>query len=152
MTDPYHIRGCRLADLRALAFLMRPCDRSEIVGLGLEPRHVLSQLYRESPDPQMAEYGGEIAAAWGDCGGLLSSVGTAWLFTTPMVERAPLAFFRHAREWANNRLMVRQSLVSSIRADYTAALRFFAMIGFEIKEPQPLPPHGILYSVIEMRR
>lgn len=117
------------------------------------PRHALFRLWRDSPDPQVAEYhDGRLAAAWGDCGGMLDATGAAWLFTTQAVELAPLAFFREARSWAYGRLAVRQRLVSSVRSDYTSALRFFRMMGFAIGEPETLPPHGISYSQIELRR
>jgi hypothetical protein len=136
---------------------MREADRSEIVGQGWKPRHAMFRLWRESPDPQVGEvHDGtdwRLAAAWGDCGGMLDPVGSAWLFTTDMVERIPIAFFRQARAWSYGRLAVRQRLVSLVRADYACALRFFDMIGgFEVGDPQPMPPHGIPYSVIELRR
>ncbi|HLX18473.1 MAG TPA: hypothetical protein VKS24_25070 [Bradyrhizobium sp.] len=156
MMSPYVIRDCRLADLRALVPAMRAADRSEIEGAGMVPRHALFDLWRRSPDPQIAEIrdgaGWRIAAAWGDCGTMLNPIGSAWLFTTDAVELAPLAFFRHARSWAYSRLDFRKKIVSSVRSDYTSALRFFAMMGFSVGEPQAIPPHGIAYSMIELRR
>lgn len=154
MSALYRIRECRLADLRHLVGTMRAEDRSEIAGLGLSPRHALFLCWQESPQPRMAEVdcgdGWEIAAAWGDCGALLDPVGRAWLFTAPPIEAVPLAFFRETRREVAARLRLRRRLVSSVRADYQRALRFFTMAGFRAGDPVAAPPYGLPYHPIEI--
>lgn len=133
----YEIRECRLADLRALALTMRPADRAEILASGHTVRHLLFRLWRASVEPKCALVDGEVAACWGDEAGLLSENGVMWLFTTPTVEKIPLAFFREARAEIARRLETRRTIISDIADGYDAALRFFRLLGARIGEPMP---------------
>lgn len=107
--------------------------------MGIVPRHLLFRCWHNSPDPRVAEiddgYCWRVAAVWGDEGALLDPVGRAWLVTTPIIERLPLAFFREARREIGERLKLRRVLISQVAADYACALRFFRMLGFTIEGP-----------------
>lgn len=152
----YRIRRCLLADIRRISGDLRAQDRSEIDGFGLSPRRALFHCWQQSPTPRVAEIAVDErwrpAAVWGDEGALLDPLGRAWLFTAPIIERVPLAFFREARRQIRERLQVRHRLISSVRADYSQALRFFALLGFQISEALPQPPNGVLYHEIEIGR
>lgn len=147
----FEIRPCTLAHLRDLALHMRAADRAEIAGAGRIARHLLIALWRRSLDPRVGLLDGHVAAAWGDEAGLLDEEGAMWLFTTPLVERLPLAFFRQTRAEIAERLQVRRRLISEVAEDYTAALRFFRLLGFEIGEARAAPS-GMRYCCMTICR
>lgn len=127
---------CRLAHLRRLSQTLREEDRAEFLMAGLEPRHRLHELYRMTAQPKAALVEGEVACAWGDAAAYLASEGLMWLVTSPAIERLlPLSFFRAARQEIDRTLRHRRVLRSCIAGPYQRAIRFFAMLGFEIDEP-----------------
>ena len=131
----YEILPCRISHLRELAATMRAADRAEIEAAGLVPRQMLMQLWRDSIDPKVGLIDGEVAAVWGDSAPLLAVEGSMWLFTTPAIERLPLAFYREARSAIRQYLGVRHELMAHVACDYVRAIRFFAMLGFKVSEP-----------------
>lgn len=133
----YVILPCRLSHLAELARTMRREDRAEIEGAGVHVKHFLFALWKESAAyRRTALVDGEVAACWGDAAGTLEPEGAMWLFTAPVIERVPLAFFREARRGIAERLTMRSVLRSDVAVGYERALRFFSMLGFEIL------PHG----------
>lgn len=131
----YEIRSCRLADLRRLAMTLRDADRAEIAAAGIVPRHLLASLWRRTVDPRVGIIDGEVAAAWGDAGDMLSDIGAAWFFTAPPIERMPLAFLREARREVDRMLKRRRILAADVHRDYCRAQRFFRLVGFRVAEP-----------------
>ena len=131
----YRIVPCRIEHLREMARTMRGEDRAEIEGAGLVVRHVLMRLWRGTIQPRAAIVDGEVAAIWGDEGGLVEHAGRMWLFTAPPVERLPLAFFRETRREVAEKLAYRQVLVADVADSYLSAQRFFRLLGFTIGEP-----------------
>jgi len=140
------------AHLRIMARTMRTDDRAEIEGLGQVVRHVLHRLFRNSTHCGAARVDGELAAVWGCEGELVSSVGMPWLFTAPAVERVPVGFFKTARRQVALMLRTRRMLMTDVLATYERSLRFFSIMGFEIEEPRPAGPHGLLYRRIRLER
>lgn len=147
----YEIVPCRLSHIRRLARDIRADDRAELEGCGLVARHALQALWRRTPDPKCAVIGGDVAAAWGDHGGLLDPVGLMWFFTTPAIERIPLAFFREARRQIDVYLQWREALIADVGAEYDKAIRFFRMLGFEIGEPR-MSEQGTAYRRMRIER
>lgn len=131
----YQILPCRIEHLRELAHTMRAADRAEIELVGLKPRHVLMQLWRASIEPKVAIIDGVVGAAWGDAAPVLATDGSMWAFTAPVIERVPLAFYREARREIADYLRVRHLLKAHVSCDYARALRFFAMLGFNVSDP-----------------
>lgn len=131
----YEIMSCKLHHLRTLAATLRREDRAEFEMAGMVPRHRLYELWRMTVDPKAALVDGEVAAAWGDAAPLLATEGRMWMVTAPPIERVPLAFFREGRLDIEERLRVRHALSSCIAGPYDKAVRFFAMLGFEIGPP-----------------
>lgn len=146
----YEIVPCKLSHLRVLAATMRAEDRAELESIGVIARHGLYELWRQSEAPMTALIDGEVAAAWGDTAGTLETEGRLWLFTAPIIERMPLAFFRETRRVIGTLLECRTSLKSRIIGPYDKAMRFFAMLGFEIGEPEIL--NGVEHRIIRIRR
>lgn len=131
----YEIQPCRLEHLRRLAATLRPADRTELLATGGKPRHVLFALWRHSLDPKVAIIDGEVAAAWGDAGDMLSPEGAPWLFTAPPIERVPMAFAHVAQCEIERMLGGRARLVTDTHRDYVRAQRFFRLLGFHVKHP-----------------
>lgn len=131
----YAIVPCTLAHLREIGRTMRAEDRAEIEDAGLRPRHLLAQLWRDTLAPKAAIVDGEVAAVWGDAAPLLALDGSMWMFTSPAVERLPLAYFREARRDIGERLKTRRVLRADVACGYERALRFFAMLGFRLGPP-----------------
>lgn len=148
----YTIIPCRLSHIAEIARTIRAEDRAEIEGVGLHVRHLLVALYRGSLYRRAALVDGEVAAVWGDSAPLISTEGAMWAVTAPVIERVPLAFFREARREIAERLQVRSVLRADVADSYTAALRFYRLLGFEIGARRPLPPAGTLYREISIER
>lgn len=131
---------------------MRAADRAEIESSGRVPLLALRSLYRRSLEPpKVALVDGAVAAVWGFEGGLLGAQVAAWLFTAPAVEKLPLAFFRETRREVAAIAAQRGTVISQVHEDYTAALRFFTLLGFELGEIC-VAPSGARYRMIIARR
>lgn len=120
-----------MADLRAIAPVLRPDDLAEAKTAGAKVRHLLTNLYLNSLMSRAAFVDGEIAAVWG-CGGALAGItAEPWLFTASVIERVPLAFFRVAREQVADMLQNHHALETGCLKNYSRSLRFWKMVGFE---------------------
>lgn len=111
---------------------LRADDRAELEAFGLEPCAMLRRLAGESLFCKGAIVDGLPAAAWGCAGPMLSATGQMWLFTTPVVERVPMAFVKEARKAIAEVVSVKTSLVTSCLASYEKSLRLWAMLGFTV--------------------
>lgn len=121
--------------MRRAALALRPMDRAEIEGRGFKPRHVLSQLHRQSSMKRAALLDGQVAAVWGAYGPLMADECYPWLFTTPLVERHKLEFFRETLRQVNEMLLSRRRLSTYVLSSYVQSVRFFALMGFKTGEP-----------------
>jgi hypothetical protein len=147
----YAVIPCERRHLVELARTMRAADRAEIEGAGRVPLLLLRSLWRRSVEPMAALVDGEVAAIWGDEAGLLAEEGHPWLFTSPAIEKLPLAFYREARREITAMLSRRASLVSQVDEGYLAALRFFKMLSFEIGDVCETPS-GARYRMISVKK
>lgn len=127
-------------------------DRAEIEGWGLTVRHLLNFLYRESSLKRTALVDGEVAAVWGTQGSMVSEDAQPWLFTTPAVERARMAFFRETRREVAEMLRTRKRLRSYTLASYEQSIRFFTALGFTFGPPEPVGKGGTLYRLMTLER
>lgn len=139
-----------LEHVRALVRNLRAEDRAEIAGLGLNVRHTVHGLYRDSVVRRAALVDGEVGAVWGLQGSLTSDVGFPWLFTTPAVERVRFGYFRVAITEIGRMLEMKRRLVSRVASDYERSIRTFRMLGFEIGEPEMLGPYGLSYRTMTL--
>jgi len=141
---------CKLSHLRELANNMRPGDAAEAAVTGRPCRHLLVFLWRNSSFSRVALIDGAVAAAWGCTAPLLVSEGEPWLFTTPVVERAPVACVKVGRREVAQMLRDHRSLVSSVASDYTKAVNFLRRLGFSIGAEQLVV--GKVFREIRMER
>ena len=142
----------RLAHVRAVTANMRAEDREEVSALGVSVRGTVLRLYRDAIWSRAALIDGEAAAIWGLNGALASFEGFPWLFTTPLVERVPLAFFRVTKGELARMLATKDTLVSGVAASYERSIRTWQMLGFELGEPQQWGAGGALYHTLTLRR
>ncbi len=146
------ILPCKLSHMRELANNMRSGDAAEVAVTGLPCRHLLVALWKNSVYRRVALIDGKVAAAWGCSSHLLVSEGEPWLFTTPVVERAPIRFLRQARREVAEMLRGHQSLVSSVASDYTKAIKFLELLGFSVGAEHKVGPSAMLFREIRMER
>lgn len=143
---------CKLAHLRELVSNMRLQDAMEAGALGKPCRHMLVMLWKNTANPRAALIDGKVAAAWGCCSQLLVSEGEPWLFTTPVVERAPVRFLKQARREVLEMLLEHRTLVSSVASDYIKAVNFLRKLGFSINEEHKVGPQALSFRAIRMER
>lgn len=147
----YEIMPATLCHLRALAGTMRAADRSEIEATGEKARHVLFRLWRQSSPRRAALVEGELAAVWGCTSPPLLTVGEVWAFTTPAIERVPLAFFRETKREVADLMQTRHALVSGVMDGYDKAIRFFGMVGFKVGVPTEIAD-GAMFRTLTAER
>jgi hypothetical protein len=136
--------------IHALVPALRCDDLAEIFLAGECPLPLLYRLCRTSPIRRAVFIDGRIGAMWGCAGTLLSPVGEAWMLTTHEVERVPVAFLKTARQGIAEMLEFRSALISSVMASYERSIRFMRLLGFEVGEPAPIPPHGVLFCPLRL--
>lgn len=126
----YQIRDCRLADLRAILPVLRDGDLAEARAAGVRPRHLLIDLWGQSFMSRCAMIDGVVAAVWGCVGNLAGSEGFPWLFTSTVIERAPITFFKEAGREIRALLETRTVLETGVLRSYDRSLRFWQKVGF----------------------
>ena len=127
----YEIVDCKPIHLSMVANRLRPEDRDEILATGSEPRHLLYSYFRNSAHRWAAFVDGDIALVGGCFGPLVSQEGAAWLYTTPAIERVPIAFAKEARRWLRQVLEEKTIITTTCIATYERSLRFWTMLGFK---------------------
>ena len=148
----YEIVPARLAHVRAMVNHMRPMDRAEIEGWGMDPKRVLHWLYRDSSIKKAALVDGEVAAIWGVQGAALDDTGMPWAFTAPAIERAKLAFYRETRREVEEMLSTKRSLRTYVLASYGASMAFFSRFGFQFGPPEPIGKNKTAYRLMTLNR
>lgn len=154
MTQPrVEILPATLDHVRLLAGSLRAEDVRECLASGGRPFKLLWRSWRSSQLLRRSAFvDGEIAAMWGIGGPWLSQTGIPWLLTAPAVERIPLRFLRECRSGMAEMLVFYPRLSNYVHADYTRSIRFLALLGFEVGEPQPHGPHGELFCAVTLER
>ena len=140
------IRPATIADVYAVAANLRPADAAEALAVGKDPRRALRASFRTSLTPaKVLLIDGRHAALWGLGGDILSDVGIPWLLTTPAIERVPMYFTHQAALERDAMLAIKPRLENFVAADYLAAVRFAALLGFAVDPPFPVGPGRVLF-------
>jgi hypothetical protein len=140
------------AHIAAMRDRLRDEDRRECESAGLRAGKALWRSYRGSALVRTAFVDGEIAAMWGVGGCPLGGTGQPWLLTTPVVERAPVAFIREGRQEVAEMLTVFPILVGFVDASYHRAVRLLGVLGFEVDNPLPFGANGALFRRYHIER
>lgn len=146
------MRDSVMADVYVLASHLRSGDAAEIEALGLDPRRAVRDGFRDGILRKSYFVDGELAAMSGLCGAMVSDDGEPYLLTTPVAERVPRAFVRHAHFAVEEMLSLRSRLSGEVAASYTKACRLLAVLGFSLSEPHPLGPKGALFRTYSKER
>jgi len=139
------VRESHVTDIYVLAANLREGDHAEVIALGFDPRDAIRRSYRDAILRRTYLVDGEIAAMSGLCGAMLSDIGEPYLMTTAQAEKIPVSFLRHARSTVAEMLGHRSRLEGYVAASYHKACRLLEVLGFELREPSPLGPHGALF-------
>ena len=138
--------------LNLLLANMRRMDIDECKAGGWSPGRALRQSYRSSFYVRSAFFDGKIAVIWGMCGPVIGSISHVWALTTPEVDKAPFTFAKHARKELDLALSIKPVLITHVWAEYTQAVRFFGLLGFQVYKPQPVGRDGALFHQILIAR
>lgn len=141
------IRPAEIADVYALAKVLRVSDRQEILSLGITAEHALRASFRNAIIRNTAFVDGRIAAMWGLGGTMLSDIGYPWMLTAPIIETIPVSFVKEARKGIVEMLSIKSRLQGFVDADYPRACRFLERLGFELAPPAPYGPNGASFRM-----
>lgn len=145
MAARFDVRKATVADAEELAPRMREADAVEVRrSAGFAPLEALVRSLLESDGRAFTlRLDGQVAAMFGLVKpDILGVVGIPWLLTSDLVERAPVAFFRAAREMVDLWSAECPTLLQFVDEEYTAARRFLARLGFTIHPPVRYGPEG----------
>ena len=129
------IEPCQPSHIREAVLNLRVEERAECAAVRVAPQQLMFWLYRASAHTCAFVCEAGVIAIAGDSAPLLALEGHAWLFTTSLIERFPVAFFREARVWLARQLDIRSVMRASILAKSERSVRFYRALGFEIEEP-----------------
>ncbi len=101
-----------------------------------------------------ARVDGEIACVFGvaPLGTVLDPRGVAWLLGTPLVARHRRILARQAPVYISRMLEVFPYLMNQVHAKNTVATSWLRKMGFILQPPHPIPPHGEMFHLFEMKR
>jgi hypothetical protein len=146
---------------RELAPRMRAAEVAEIRASGnLSPLGALLLGVEASRPAYTALFDGEVACMWGvvplRTSALAGRVGAAWLLTSELVERHPVAFYRRCRPALALLFEVYDALVNAIDARHAQAVRWGRRLGFRLEDAAPfgaeaLPFHRFRVSKEDVR-
>lgn len=142
----------RIADVYAVYNALRYADELELRRLGGDPKRIMRDNFRHSFLRRTLFVDGEPAAIAGCYGSALSDEGLPYLFTTPEVERAPIAFVREAKRLVEEMLAIKSVLIGNVDAGYKEAQKLLEQLGFVLGDPEPWPVTGALFRSFERRR
>jgi hypothetical protein len=140
-----------IADVYRLAGHLRPGDRDECLAIGLDPRQALRDTFRQAIIRKTYFVDGKLAAMAGLCGEMIGEEGRPFLMTTEAVERAPVAFLKHARLMVAEMLRHKGRLAGDVAASYSKAHRLLEALGFVLGPPRPLGPKGAMFCSFTLR-
>jgi hypothetical protein len=135
-----------LADCYQLAATLRDLDRKEIEAFGIDATDLIVRTFSNGILRKSYFVDGELAAMSGMNiglgGSLLDDVGHPYLLTAKVAERAPVAFFRCAKEAVHEMLTVKPVLSGEVLSEYRGAVKLLMRLGFHVGEPRPLGING----------
>ena len=104
--------------------------------MGLDLRAGIRLSFRNAILRKTYLVDGEIAAMTGLCGGLVSDIGYPYFITTSACDKVPFRVASIARRTVGDMLAHRKYLEGRVDANYTRAVRFLWLLGFELSEPE----------------
>lgn len=143
------------AHIDELAANLRQQDIDELRALGHDDlRKPIADGVTLSTWCYAALVDGHVAAIFGvaPMGGLLDPRGVPWALGTDRIWPNRRALARASRGYIRQMLAAYPHLTNIVHARNTAATSWLRRAGFVLAEPKPLPPHGEMFHVFEMKR
>jgi hypothetical protein len=152
--DRYVVRVATIDDFLMVAKFMDDDNKAELdIGDGQGPFAAAAETW-EKRSRAWALYAakgnvGAILAVWGFVPGEVDGekVDVGFLFTTPEGRKAPIAAFRFAKRWLEGK--PRRVILGGVHVGHPTGARFFALLGFKVYPPTPVPPFGELFHRVE---
>lgn len=136
--------------VKELAKTLRPKDRLEAEGLGLNPEQGLFYAFRWALWRRTALVDGQVAAMWGLHGSLLGNLGRPYLITGEAVNLIhPVKFARIYKQEVETMKQMFPVLENYVDIRYKESVRMLKIAGFTVNEPELY--NGHLFSKFEMR-
>ena len=135
----------KVDDVYRLAANLRTSDKNEVEALGINVKTGLRQSYRNAILRKTYFVDGEIAAMSGLCGSMLGDIGEPYLMTAAAAERVPLTFVKQAKISIQEMLQHKLRLEGYVDASYTKACKLLEILGFALKDHEPIGPQGALF-------
>lgn len=144
----------RAGDAAELAANLRQQDIDELKAAG--DRDPLASIEEASGNSRLAwtaRVDGKLACMFGARGyTLLGATGVPWMLGTDELLRHRRALVRLTPRYIGAMLAAYPRLVNAVHDRNTVSKEWLRRLGFTIYAPQPVPPHGELFSVFEMRK
>lgn len=134
---------------------LRDQDRVEIAALGkTDFRAALHQSVAESNWAKVAVLNAEPIAVFGcgEYGSLLAPIGVPWLLGTDAVQTRRRDLMRLSRRYISTMLQDYPRLMNAVHADNSVSIAWLQRLGFRMRSPIAVPPHGARFHVFEMYR
>ena len=149
------LRPARPEDGPAMARLLRPSDRAELLAVSPDPRlgHRLSRAVAASRAAWLLVRHGEPLCLFGLAATQAPGVGSPWLVGSPAMDRETVALARLSRVVVARFNQLFPVLVNLVDARNRRALRWAAWAGFTVAaRPQPYGPLGLPFHRILKER
>lgn len=125
------VRAAVMADIDAMAPLLRPGDLAECEAMGLAPDDALEASLMASNEAWVALEDGKPVAMWGyGVSGLLADA-EVWLLTSPGVERHKKLFLQMNQQFIAEIMARFGGAVAYVHAEYGRAVKWLAWLGFQ---------------------
>ena len=131
---------------------LREDDRREIMVAGKRPARELWHAYRESLFANSVLVEGEVAAMFGVGGSPFHRVVSPWMLTAPEFERIPKFAVKVGREYVAFCRETYPYLLGLVDDNYTRAIKYLKVIGFNVGEPFPYGPYGVPFRHFTLER
>lgn len=144
----------REGDAALLAAGLRDQDRAELAAVGItDAEATITQSIAASALCWSARVDGELACVFGvaPLGSILDPRGACWMLGTPLVPKHRRILARLAKPYISRMLEAYPHLVNQVHAKNTVSVRWLAKTGFVLQRPVPVPPHGALFHLFEMK-
>lgn len=141
--------------LQYLAEHLRPQDRAELRALGYTDTYgTLRESVEKSVWSAVALVDASPICVFGcaEIGSLSAPIGVPWLLGTAAIHRHRRALHRYAPRYIAALLRRYGHLMNTVYAENTVAINWLKRLGFVVRDPRPVPPHGALFHVFEMHR
>lgn len=142
-------------DAAELVLNLRDQDRAECLAAGTtDILAAIEHGIRTSTLCWTARVDGELVCIFGvaPVGTLLDPRGACWMLGTPLVPKHRRMLQVLTPRYIAQMLEAFPHLLNQVHAKNTVATRWLRKMGFVLQPPTPVPPHGELFHLFEMKR